>query len=70
MLMTGINLGQRWTNIEYIVAGQFTSSGGSGSNFLVTNTRPRSLKKEGSSLNAFQGDRYCRCQSDKSESAP
>jgi hypothetical protein len=42
MLMTGINLGQRWTNIEYVVAGQFTSSsGGSGSNFLVTNTRPR-----------------------------
>jgi tripartite-type tricarboxylate transporter receptor subunit TctC len=28
------------------------------------------LKKEGSSLNDFQGDRYCRCQSDKSRSAP
>jgi hypothetical protein len=36
--LTGINLGQRWPNISFISAGQFTDNGGAGiSNFLVTN---------------------------------
>jgi hypothetical protein len=39
--LTGINLGQRWTNIDYIAAGQFTSNGGT--NFLVNNTSDNHL---------------------------
>jgi hypothetical protein len=36
--LNGINLGQRWPNIGFISAGQFTNLGGAGiSNFLVTN---------------------------------
>jgi len=39
--LTGINLGQRWTNVDYIKGGQFTANGGT--NFLVNNTADQHL---------------------------
>jgi hypothetical protein len=34
--LSGINLGQRWINVDYVTAGQFTTNGET--NFLVNNT--------------------------------
>jgi hypothetical protein len=39
--LTGINLGQRWADVAYVGAGQFTSNGGT--NLLVTNIHDHHL---------------------------